>query len=372
MCKNNRITKYTTLSCGLILSIVCGILVSCNSNKRDVEVESIALTGTKLSLDEDFPTTYGNGLIGDYFLSQPYMTNNIIYVGKITPDSIVSMGSYLHKGNGPGEYQEVSVITKNDSTLLVLNSKDSFPVSMTTINPDSLIAGKPTVQIVLDNQNTDPFRGAPFSTTLVGDDKLLINSGWYDKGNILTLFDLTTNKSTLIDWLPDDGFTGPALPKAFVYMDNSRLLSSGNRICYVSGNGKIVMIFQLENDKLVPLKTIYNELPDYWVAEDGINYYQRLTTDALKPASTDNHIFLLNKKYTMEGKLAEGDREPRVFGNIVEVFNWDGEPVCNLTLDQHIISILVSSDGKSLYGTSQNKETGEYEIFRFPLPDIPH
>lgn len=364
-----KLLKLSSLSCMLMLCILCALSTSCNGNKKSSDIESITLTGTKMSLDDDFLTAFGALIVGNYFVSQPYSTDEVIYVGRITADSIKSLGSYLRKGNGPGEYLETNLTNKGDSILLVLNSAGDLPTSMTEINLDSLVAGKKVNTTKFTQTDTNGFRGVGYSYVPTDKDRLLMNSGWYEKGNIFTLFNPTTNEFTPIDWLPKDGFKGPAIVKASAYMDNSRLLSSENRVCYVSGNGKIAIIFQLEKDKLVPIKTLFEDLPDYWADSDGLNYRQRINSDELDAAATDNQIFLLNKKFNMEGKLAEGDREPRVLGNTVYVFNWEGEPICNLTLDQLVYAILVSSDGKNLYGITQNKETGEEEILRFNLPE---
>lgn len=364
-----KLLKLSSLSCMLMLCILCALSTSCNGNKKSSDIESITLTGTKMSLDDDFLTAFGALIVGNYFVSQPYSTDEVIYVGRITADSIKSLGSYLRKGNGPGEYLETNLTNKGDSILLVLNSAGDLPTSMTEINLDSLVAGKKVNTTKFTQTDTNGFRGVGYSYVPTDKDRLLLNSGWYEKGNIFTLFNPATNELTPIDWLPKDDFNGLPLVKANVYIDNSHLLSSGNRVCYVPGNGKIAMIFQLENDKLIPIKTIYNEFPDYWIAEDGLNYHQRFNTDDLDAAATDNQIFLLNSKFNMDGKLAEGDQEPRVLGNTVEVFNWDGEPIHSLTLDQLVYAILVSSDGKNLYGITQNKETGEEEILRFNLPE---
>lgn len=70
--------------------------------------------------------------------------------------------------------------------------------------------------------------------------------------------------------------------------------------------------------------------------------------------------------YALYSGLYQSDGGPFTSGNVVQVFDWDGNPVCELALDRRLLDIAIMGD--KMYGLYQDESAG-YEVVEYVLPN---
>lgn len=70
--------------------------------------------------------------------------------------------------------------------------------------------------------------------------------------------------------------------------------------------------------------------------------------------------------YALYSGLYQSDGGPFTSGNVVHVFDWEGNPVCELALDRRLLDIAIMGD--KMYGLYQDESAG-YEVVEYVLPN---
>ena len=134
---------------------------------------------------------------------------------------------------------------------------------------------------------------------------------------------------------------------------------------YSAQNGDYVVIFKLEDGKATDIKVLYNDLPKFTVAEDGITVrYLDESRGGFQVAVSSEHIYLLEYGIT-HGDFRKGNTKQK--NRHINVFRWDGTPVRRLNFDTSVIWFSVTPDDKYLYFTTQDLDAGKEQVKRFEL-----
>lgn len=122
------------------------------------------------------------------------------------------------------------------------------------------------------------------------------------------------------------------------------------RFLYRAGYARLAFIFTIEDNKIKVIKELYSDYPDYIDNKSNGCFLFRKTGRVfpLESAVNDNRIYVLNKDFDKKGNRISGV-ESVSYGNIIEEFDWDGNMIRRLRLDEFGQDIMLSEDGKTLY-----------------------
>lgn len=347
--------------------ILC--LSGCRQGADDVATEY--LTGNLIKEDSSPLRLYPKILIGDTLISKTTSPNANYCVSVLRNDSLITLGTIFPKGNGAGEYHSVNLGLNSKKGLYSIELAGSSSIirryEHNTIS-SFLNPAQERQTLAYEVPKTAAMRYVTDNFVNAGDSIVLINGVPYDNPeHIFSLIDIRSGEIKPLDFWPEDGYKGNALPKQSVYTDNAVLLGGGNRYFYKCGEERYAFIFELIGNKINIIKDLFHELPDYHESPDGINYdlgsrsIHRLDCDA-----TNESIYVLNIEKNSSGATASNWTESN-YGNEVRVFDWDGNLKAIYSLDKLGSNIKVSGDGKKFYLFSENPATSEREVYSYSI-----
>lgn len=145
------------------------------------------------------------------------------------------------------------------------------------------------------------------------------------------------------------------------YDGNMTSDTEGERFAVACYNAKMIAFYKIENNKIVLVKEVNDEYPDYKYSDkhyQGISRYA--LTGYISVTASNNYVYALysGKSYGEHGDLSS-------VGTSIWVYDWMGILVSQLELDVPVSMIQVLEDDKSLYAIVS---TPEPEIVKFDLP----
>ena len=219
------------------------------------------------------------------------------------------------------------------------------------------------------------FRSSNFA--LMPNNKILLGGAPKDNWNhILTIVDYKNNKLIPLDYWPNDGIdTVNAYVKNSVYTDNSQVFTNGcDRYLYKMRERRFAFIFTIDRDKVNILKYLYSDYPKY--KSDGMNKQMlEFSSEEIRCATTNEIISLLLLDSDKNGaKLKKiylrGENRPWSYGNVVELYDWNGNKRNVIYLDHYGQNILLSDDGRKLYLLYKDLEDNSSRIWVYDLSNL--
>lgn len=219
------------------------------------------------------------------------------------------------------------------------------------------------------------FRSSNFA--LMPNNKILLGGAPIDNWNhILTIVDYKNNKLIPLDYWPNDGIdTVNAYVKNSVYTDNSQVFTNGcDRYLYKMRERRFAFIFTIDGDKVNILKYLYSDYPKY--KSDGMNKQMlEFSSEEIRCSTTNEIISLLLLDSDKNGaKLKKiylrGENRPWSYGNVVELYDWNGNKRNVIYLDHYGQKILLSDDGRKLYLFFKDLEDNSSRIWVYDLSNL--
>lgn len=219
------------------------------------------------------------------------------------------------------------------------------------------------------------FRSSNFA--LMPNNKILLGGAPIDNWNhILTIVDYKNNKLIPLDYWPNDGIdTVNAYVKNSVYTDNSQVFTNGcDRYLYKMRERRFAFIFTIDGDKVNILKYLYSDYPKY--KSDGMNKQMlEFSSEEIRCSTTNEIISLLLLDSDKNGaKLKKiylrGENKPWSYGNVVELYDWNGNKRNVIYLDHYGQKILLSDDGRKLYLFFRDLEDNSSRIWVYDLSNL--
>lgn len=343
---------------------------SCNSSKNSQVKEFEDLAGTVIAPDTGYYDCFRPFILGDKFVTKNINGDFSIYAGIFEGDILRTGTNFARKGQGPMEFGDVYMAQGSDSSLYVMNGNGGHPISIVRIpfHPWPKDGMEDWTEYRLDSLDFMTCQ----SWVVLSDSTALLNSAKFNSNSIFSVLDFKNAKLTEMPWLPEDNKTFEnSIVKQGIYTDNSFLFrhseeNGDDRFLYTCGSGAYSMIFKLTNGGIEIIKVLSEVYPDYWEAEDGLNYYVRRNTSELIAATSSKRIFLLEIDRDENGKTAE-DRIGPSRGDIVHVYDWNGNFIKDYKLDRLVLYIFASPSDNKLYAMYENHDTGEQDIIRYDL-----
>lgn len=156
--------------------------------------------------------------------------------------------------------------------------------------------------------------------------------------------------------------------RSMAYQGTISLNLSNNRFVYTTGNGDIIHIYKIENDSIKVIYKHEQSYPRYFVEEEGNGFGAIFKSDNLETylssAVTNRYIYLLYSGIEIGDFIK---KKQDVCGNILYVYNWEGEKVTTFKLDTDCKQIAVSPDDTILWAIADNPDT---MLIYFNIPSL--
>lgn len=358
----------------LCLMMICSLFVfTCWTNTMAQNVPTVKLVGKNLKVDESNNQFYPKLIVGDLLLSMN-MADAGLYASVIKNDELSKAENILKAGEEEFSFGSMSQIVKEKDKSLLVMTPMGFPPKMFKITNTSNIASTKDVNLMkkIDLSGIPSIKYLNAGIVPVSDSKVLLGGTTMDAPkHIFSFYDFNEKKVTPIEFFPNDGVNASDFVKNTIYTENSKLYTNGNgRYLYECSYERYSFIFSVENDNVNVIKGLYEVYPDY-SDPDGYNpQLKTLSAKKLNCAVTDDKIYVLlkgvDKNGTEIGEIASGTN-PQIFGNTVEVYDWEGNKQKVFELDHLGKRIMLSDDGKKIYLFSDDSDKDLPEILVYSV-----
>ena len=290
---------------------------------------------------------FGNENLWPIYISgrNVFATANDIsfHVGKITKKEWQKAERISGEGTN-NDLEWLRFSQGNNGELFMLN----LPVSSTVFkgNLKSLIKIPNAVNIATikdqtkwetyDLKNVSGFAPTSLGYVALSDTTILI-AGMVENDikRVFSVIDFKNQKFTPLDYWPKGGGTSDTT-KCMQYVSNCTILGNGKgKVLYQNPWAKLAFIFKVDGTKVNILSDLYT---------DTLTPTQ--PTECLSCCANGDRIYMLVRDYNTKGKEST---ILEIFGNTVEVFDWDGVKHQVIHLDNYYREIMLSGDGNTLF-----------------------
>lgn len=272
-------------------------------------------------------------------------------------------------GHGHNEFGRVVLSQDNDGTLYVLNR----PFEGNQLLGLTKIPHAENLDIVKDETKWEKydlgqmpalmFDGRNF--VVLSDSSILVTGApAEDMCHVFSIIDFKNQTVTPLDYWPDDGSPSEHISQKLMrYTYECGLLGNGKgKFLYWNGWGMLAFIFTIDGTKTNILNYMYS---------DPFPFKEKPTTERIACCADNNRIYLLLRDSDGRGKKLDKYEYPFIFGNTIEVYDWDGVKQQVINLDYYGQSIMISKDGNTLYLlTEYSEEIEEPHIYSYDLSAI--
>ncbi len=360
------------------LLLLSTMFCSCTGNKGQ-SVPETNLKGKPVVVDSAYYGSKALLLCGNLLFTLSQTQTETCCIGMLSKDSLAYYQGGFLRGHGHNEFQEVALAKGMDSCVYIaaFPSTNSQILSITkTEKAESINTVKDPGAWTKYDLASLPFFSCRFDVfNILSDSTMLVSGAPYeDIEHIMTIVNFRNPKLTPLDYWPEDTSPCEGLAKHSVYTDNCRILKGADdRFLYVCGEGNFAFIFSIEGTTVKVIKELYSLRPEYdYMGDDKIgrmNYTIRnRPARDFRVDANDSHIYVFLKEKDKDGNRAQ-KRRTSVCGNILEVYDWNGNLEKKIEVDHLGHNIKVTEDDRFLYLFSENPDTFKPEIWAYDLRD---
>lgn len=333
--------------------LILSLCVACQDNANKV----VALSGN-LELQDTAYTGMWPVLLHDGILFSRSGSPAYGFVANNLNNNQLGKPQELFRiGNGHNEFHNLAIAEGKNSSIALIDwaGFGNKLLSLTMIEDAKDISSMSNTETwkIFPLDKIPNYRCVMESFVQVSDSEILIPGSTYeDIAHIMSIIDFKKQLLTPLDYWPNDGVKGNELAKHSVYTDNCRILGNNeNRYLYKCGEERFAFIFSIENKKINIIKELYSVYPKY-KCED-INYSIKRSGKSMYADANNKCIYnlLLDNKVVGNSLISTG--------NVIEVFDWDGNLLKTINLDKNGYGIKVNKANSHLYLFSINWDTGE-------------
>lgn len=180
-----------------------------------------------------------------------------------------------------------------------------------------------------------------------------------DIRHVFSLIDFKNQKLIPLDYWPEGGSPNDTA-KFYNYGVNCTLLGNGKgKVLYQNHLAKLAFIFNVEGAKV----NILNDLYSY-------TFTPECPTERLSCCANSDRIYMLLKDSNIKGGK-EINELGELYGNTVEVFDWDGVKQQVIHLDNYYKDIMLSGDGNTLFLLpGRSDEIIKHAIYSYDISNL--
>ena len=170
-------------------------------------------------------------------------------------------------------------------------------------------------------------------------DTTILLAGWVasDIKHVFSIIDFTNQKLIPLDYWPEDDSPNDTIRWEH-NVANCTIYGNGKgKFLYQNPFAKLAYIFSIDGTKVNKLYDVYS-----------YKFTKTRPTECLSGCANSDRIYMLIRDSNIKGeKCKEEDRD--IFGNTVEVFDWDGVKQQVIHLDNYYKEIMISGNGNTLF-----------------------
>ena len=350
------------------LLVVIAFLVSCTVNNNTVD--ELFIKGQMVNINEnegkDITCVFGNRAY-----ARDRKAN--VYSGELSVEKLMRYDRLFESGHGHNEFGMVALSQGYDGSLYILDRPFAGMklLSLTKIkHVDEISCVKNQTEWErYDLDKLPSFFTCGDTFEVLSDSTILVTGTPADDlKHVLSIVDFKNQTVTPLNYWPDDDIPDKSInDKLIVYTEYTGIEGNGKgRFLYWNNSGLLAFIFTIDGKKMNILKNIYNEhlpIPDV---------DKTPSTERVFCCSNSDRIYLLYLNCNEKGeKIEKFDmKDPFPMGNIVEVYNWNGEKLNVIHLDRFGRNIYISGEGKTLYlYTSYMNDENQY-MYSYDLSSL--
>lgn len=321
------------------------LLLSCIDEKP--VINEISIKGREIKIDSANNHIGPKALYGDIL----YAWNMDFYGGKLTNQEWQKADRLLVSGNGHNEFGYMVLSRNHDGSLFILNRSwiGSKYLSLVKIpNADSVTAIKDETKWEKYSLKQTPVLGPNGKNFIVLSDSTILVTGapYEDIRHVFSIIDFKNQKVTPLDYWPSNSPRNDSVKENRRYADSSVLLDNGNgRFLYQNGWWRYSFIFTIDGTKTNIISWLYSD-----------DFSEKNKSKVLASCSNENRIYILLRDSNSYGDKLEKFEDPFIFGNTIEVFDWDGDKQQIIHLDKYGQNLMLSDDNRTLYLISDYSE----------------
>ena len=346
--------------------IMITLLSSCGVNKNSPAYSWETVDNLSADIVPCDSVLLGLGTLHMYndilFTHNPQNENwHFLYL-KSQNDSLKFGNRFLGMGKGPMEAlrAEVSFLESNNTMYIVTGGIQVSAFKCYTVNLDD----ESNITNTKTWSSFDFPTGNSIAYSPIADQGGFLTISMSDTSKMFGYYDIANSTIRYADIEYPKHENASNRLKGMVYSGEIRNRPGHQQFVYSSYYGQYVIILELENGELTNHKIIYNNLPEFDITDDGLNFRLKETVlYGFYPQVTEKYIYLFDCLSSVKDARA---RKPELSGTVL-VFDWDGNPVRKLIIDQYIIRFTVDKNDEYLYFTPYYGEENEDVILRAKL-----
>ncbi len=371
----------------LISLFVCTLVsVSAWAGTDGKNVHAVKLTGQEVKIAKENRRKSMLFLMNDNIISKQSYGEQGIFAHKFSQTEWNKADEELAIGKNDGTLWPVYACGSNKSLLRLDTEFGTRRLLKLTVapNPKSVEALNDSLSWREYDLSRLPKLSYGSTNFVLTPDSMLLVGGYpeSDQKHIMTIVDFKNNKFIPLDYWPDDGINDvPEFIKNGVYADNSDIFGNGKgHYLYKAYGRRNAFIFTIDNDKVKIVKSLYAKYPKYKATPPPLIMFKRVEYGmwCMECAANNQHIALILTDSDMNGiryketySLEEGkDLSSYLFGNVVELYDWDGNKQKVIYLDHYGSSIKMSDDSKKLLLFADDYIKNIHKIWSYDLSNI--
>ena len=343
-----------------VFSLIVSVFVSLPlwAGDTDKNVRGVKLTGKEVKYGISDPNSiYPKFQIGNKLIAND---RDNYYFTDFTDTGLTKEEHFAKKGDAGNEFSPHARYAKGPSnSILTLNYESGFALFI----KEMVVI--PNAKSVADIKNVSAWKRYDLSRlrtfhdfsrffVSASDSTILIaGTPQDDYRHLFSVMDYKNQKVYPLDYWPEDGVNVPDIVKTSIYTAYSELYTNGKgRFLFNGGRERYSFIFTIDKDKVNVVKELYKVYSDY--KAQGLNYVTlSRNSEELRVAANEKNIYMLlvdsDSDGRFYGKLPIDDFSFFIYGNTIELYDWDGNKKKILYLDHYGQRIFLSDDGKKLY-----------------------
>ena len=261
-------------------------------------------------------------------------------VGKITKNEW-QKAEDLPKNDGQEDWGFVHFAQGNNGELILLNN----PMSGMVINSLVKIPNADNAAILdqkkwerYDLKQLQGVRDVARGSAAISDTTILTAIGYADDiKHLFSVLDFKNQKTIPLDYWPDDEALNDTT-RWYNYVAGCTILGNEEgKFLYLNPYANLAYIFSVDGTKVNKLCDLYS----YILTETP-------PAERLSCCTNSDRIYMLLRDSNIKGEKCN-ENDGYVYGNTVEVFDWEGVKQQVIHLDNYYQQIMLSGDGNTLY-----------------------
>lgn len=351
------------------------VVTSCKMGQDEI-VSEVSINGSLVKTDSINVDKMPLLLSGNLLVSLDYMRGKAYFGGMLSKNELTQSEILAEVGHGRNEFQQLAFAKGENNSLYLLN----YPFTCNGLESITYVPKADSIRHVKDTSKWKRFslRDLPAffcfveSFVSLSDSTILVlGTPVNEVGHIFSIVDFKNKKISPLDYWPNDKVDCDSLPKHSIYTQYSKIYSNGEgKYVYQLGRDRFAFIFSIEGNHVNVIKTLHEVYPDYKEDRDKLNYViKHYNPEGMDCVASSKNVYLLLTDSDKDGNKLKKMSDP-LYGNTVEVYDWDGNKQKIILLDKSGQRIMISDDNKVLYLFVRDYREDKYEIWSYDLDTL--